>query len=141
MGKKRQRVIDTETGELFDQIPVERRKPSTPRAPAMHYGVVYLPKLAELAQEPTLTAGDLRVLLHLMARAPLGECTTTSAMDLERRTGLHHNTAYRALHHLTQLDVIITDPNDRHCYWVNPELFWRGDAIEHRKQRQRLASA
>lgn len=140
MATRRQRVIDTETGEIFDQVPVERRKPRTRKAETVHYGVVYLPKLAELAAEPSMTAGDFRVLIHLMARAPLGECTTTNARDLERRLGIHHNTAYRALDRLTELGFLNVDPDDRHCYWVNPQLFWRGDAIEQRRQQERLAS-
>ena len=78
------------------------------------------------------------MLLHLMARAPLGECQRVSRMALARALGVHRHTVDRAWTGLMRRGVLVADPDEAGCCWVNPDLFWRGYRVERDRQLERL---
>lgn len=101
---------------------------------------MYLPQLAELARND-LSGGEARVLLLLMARAPLGECMRLGRQAMAKDLGVHLHTVDRAVASLIERHVLIRDPDDQACYWLDPDLFWRGRLDEHSLQRKRLAAS
>ena len=120
--------------------PILSRSRSRPKD-RVDWAVVYLPALGELAVDPTLTGAEVRLLLFFMARAPLGECQRIPRTRLARDLGVHRHTIDRAITGLTERRVLIADPDDPTCLWVDPDLFWRGYRSDQDGQRKRLASA
>lgn len=135
-----QQIVHTPTGAVLDEyavLPRPGRSPK-PRAQWPNWGLVFMPRLAELAAQRDLTVAELRIFLRLVAQAPIGECMRFRHADLARSLGLHRNTVGRALDGLIQRGVLVRDPDEAGCWWIDLELFWRGRAKDYLPQRRRL---
>lgn len=92
-----------------------------------------------LVVEPRPTQLELEVWLVLVDElADYDRCFGVNITRLARwlrrdRAGVH-----RAFRRLIERGMVLEDPDDGGCFWLDPDLAWKGTPAELRRQRQRL---
>ena len=135
------RKVDRTTGQIYRGPDARPPRVLAADWPTPQYGSVYQPVLAQIAEDDALTGADVRLLLRLIAAAPMGECQIVSIDYYAERLHLHRNTVSRSLKTLLDRGMLDRDPKHPRCVWVDVEAFWRGSKSAHSLTRRRLAEA
>ena len=108
--------------DLVSLRPRRRRRTDTT------FAIVYQAALARLTEQDDLTLSEWRVLMRLVAIAPLGECVPgISQVRLAKDLNIHRHTVARSITSLIERGYVVRDPDDTTCLWVSPDLARIGD--------------
>ena len=117
--------VDRRTGEVFDLVSL---RPRRQRRTDTTFAIVYQAALARLTEQDDLTLSEWRVLMRLVAIAPLGDCVPgISQVKLAHDLNIHRHTVARSIASLVERGYVVRDPDDPSCLWVSPELGRVGD--------------
>ena len=100
--------------------------------------MVYQPALMELTRCTDLTLSEWRVLMWLVAKAPLGERIDVNQSRIARDLSIHPITAHRTFHALIDRDYVVADDDEPGTYWVNPEIALLGNRADRDRVREHL---
>ena len=139
------RIYDVATGALTGIIVDGRPAPSpvsSRRRRDTGYVQAFQHRVRErIVAEPRPTPVELELWLVLVDEvADFDRCFDVNVSRLARWLRRDRATVHRAFHRLIERGMVIRDPDDSSCYWLDPELAWKGSPGELRRQRQRLTS-
>lgn len=119
--EQRYAILDTVTGEIVR--PRRRRKDFT----KLVSGPPGL--LDDLLIHGT--GSEIAVFLYLARTIPYRQCFELNQTTLARALHRNQSSISRAVAALSARGVLCRDHDDPSCFWLNPKLAYRGDALDH----------